>query len=219
MSQESKTEEIIRMKALNHGLRFYSVYMGTSMNPVLREPELMEVIKVPANKLRKGDVILFRSPEKAINVVHRVIAINEDIFRTQGDNSLVPDSYTVDSHMILGRVVAAYRGQRRRVICGGLAGQFISMLCRIRKKILIRAGSELSLVYNSASKFVSPVIFSFLPKTWLPRVVSYPPHVACRYQLFIGKKLIGRLDASRGEWLIIPPYKLLVDVSRLPFLE
>ena len=45
------------------GATFFAAYVGPSMNPTLREPEMMEVLPYDSRPLRVGDVAFFLPPE------------------------------------------------------------------------------------------------------------------------------------------------------------
>ena len=80
-----------------------TAYTGPSMNPTLREPELMEVVPYGKRAVRCGDVILFRSPGGGQSVVHRVTRVTPDGIRTRGDNNRSEDAYSLQPAHIIGR--------------------------------------------------------------------------------------------------------------------
>ena len=45
------------------GAMFFAAYVGPSMNPTLREPEIMEIMPYDNRPLRVGDVAFFLPPE------------------------------------------------------------------------------------------------------------------------------------------------------------
>ena len=195
---------------------FCVVYSGRSMNPTLTEPELMEVVSVSADEIRTGDVILFCRPGDKNNTVHRVVDVAGRAFRTRGDNNCHADTFPVTANAIIGLVVASWRGSRRRAIYGGIRGTAISWLLLGRLYALTIGGRLLPDAYRFISRICSPLAQRILPSQLRPRIVGYPEHALCRYQLFIGKKLIGRCHAKTGEWEIRRPYRLIVDIKKLP---
>lgn len=69
---------------LNEGRMVSIVMRGTSMQPILREPD--KVTLEPAKgRAEVGDVVLFRYGK--VHLLHRIIAINGDNVTMQGDNS------------------------------------------------------------------------------------------------------------------------------------
>lgn len=57
------------------GAKFFAAYVGPSMNPTLREPEIMEIMPYKNRPLRVGDVAFFLPPESVQPVVHRIIRL------------------------------------------------------------------------------------------------------------------------------------------------
>ena len=70
---------------------------GTSMEPMLRQNRDLVVIRVPASRLHKFDVALYKRGESF--VLHRVIGVGSDHYRIRGDNTFmlehVPDSAVI----------------------------------------------------------------------------------------------------------------------------
>ena len=70
---------------------------GVSMEPMLRQDRDLVVIQVPASRLHKYDVALYRRGKAY--VLHRVIGVEADHYRIRGDNTysveLVPDSAVI----------------------------------------------------------------------------------------------------------------------------
>jgi len=97
----------------------YIVYTGPSMNPVLREPDLLEVKPYDGRQINRGDVIYFLSPINKRGVVHRVIRISPEGIETRGDNNGQADPYLLKPGEVIGQVVRAQRGSHRRRIYGG----------------------------------------------------------------------------------------------------
>ena len=114
-------------KNKNHsGTIFFIVYIGSSMNPTLRESELMEIVPYDNRPLRVGDVVLFLLSTDDQFVVHRIIRISPAGISTRGDNNTKEDAFLLQPSDIKGQAVAVWRGQKRREIAGGLQGQWIS---------------------------------------------------------------------------------------------
>lgn len=192
------------------------VYSGWSMNPTLMEPALIEVIGIPTGEIRKGDVIAFHHPEDTTDVVHRVVDITNEGFRTRGDNNRTIDAYRVAADHIIGLAVAAWNGNRRRIIHGANRGRIISWLLLGRIYVFMMAGRLMAGSYRCICRISSPLAQRLLPRRFRPHVIAYPKHVLWRYQLFIGQKLIGRYHAETGKWEIRRLYRLVVDVRKLP---
>ena len=77
----------------------YLVYKtrGVSMEPMLRQKRDLVVIRVPASRLKKYDVALYRRGDAY--VLHRVIAVKDDHYLIRGDNTYalehVPDAAVI----------------------------------------------------------------------------------------------------------------------------
>lgn len=197
-------------------LKSWVAYKGRSMNPTLMEPELMEVVSVLSNDIRKGDVILFHRPDDTVNTVHRVVSVSSGVFRTRGDNSRYADTFPVTADEIIGLVVASWRGSSRRIVHGGNRGSVISLLLLCRIYVLMICGRLFRGSYRFMSRICSPLAQRIFPELLRHRILRYPEHGNWRYQLFIGKKLVGRCDATTGEWEIRRPFRLLIDIRKLP---
>lgn len=193
------------------------VYKGPSMNPTLMEPELMEVCPVLADKIRTGDVIFFQHPQNRTKyLVHRVVAASNGVFRTRGDNNRHTDTFSVTADQIIGVVIASWRGERRRIINGGGAGRLTSWVLVGRIYAFLIGRRLLVKPYHLLSRICSPLAQRMLRDKLQPRIIHYPAQAHWRCQLFIGNKLIGGFNAETGKWEIRRPYRLFVDIRKLP---
>src|SRR5512143_1944898 len=96
----------------------FAAYTGRSMNPTLVEPELLEVVPCSDTPVRPGDVILFTHTGTKAQIVHRVARVTSAGLVTRGDSSAQDDADLCQRAEVRGRVVAAWRGQRRRAVPG-----------------------------------------------------------------------------------------------------
>lgn len=88
------------------------VIVSPSMVPTIKVQDAVVVKNVPAEKLRKGDIITFISTDSryaGLTVTHRIIDIEKSddgkfLFRTKGDNNNTPDDALVTEDNIDGRV-------------------------------------------------------------------------------------------------------------------
>ncbi|MEM3346409.1 MAG: signal peptidase I, partial [Desulfurococcaceae archaeon] len=73
-----------------------AVVKGESMFPLLREGDLVIIVRVKPEDIGVGDIIVFRTPNGRL-VVHRVIDVVEvdgrKYYVTMGDNNRVRDVY------------------------------------------------------------------------------------------------------------------------------
>lgn len=78
---------------------------GTSMEPMLRQHRDLVVIRVPASRLKKYDVALYRRGRDC--VAHRVIRVMPDHYLIRGDNTYKTE--TVPDSDVLGMLTAFQR--------------------------------------------------------------------------------------------------------------
>jgi len=176
------------------------------MNPTLREPEIMEVDPYKSAPMRVGDVVFFLPPGSDQPVVHRIIRLTPAGISTLGDNNTRDDSYLLPPESIKGRVVAAWRGQKRRKIAGGFPGRLASRW-RSWRRVLDRSVSPLlHPFYRALSR--RGLFARMLPMRLRPRVVAFHARGRDQVQLLLGKRIIGRYDDKRRQWQIQRPYQL-----------
>jgi hypothetical protein len=196
------------------GAMFFAAYVGPSMNPTLREPEIMEILPYDKRPLRVGDVAFFLSPEADQPVVHRVVRVTPAGISTLGDNNTREDLTVLRPKCIQGRVVAAWRGQKRRKIAGGYLGWLISRWLRWRRVLDRYVSPLLSPLYGALSR--RGLIARMLPDPFRPRVVVFRTEGRDQVRLLMGRRIIGSYDDDRHQWQIRRPFRLLVDGRALP---
>jgi signal peptidase I len=122
-------------------VRFHAT--GMSMIPAIREGEAITVVAAPPTKIRRRDVILYRSKRGVI--AHRVVRVRRDgegcVFITRGDASVTSDE-PVDASAVLGRVVAVERGGRtvhltgrQTRLVGAVLGRAVYLARRLRARL------------------------------------------------------------------------------------
>ena len=196
------------------GALFFAAYIGPSMNPTLREPEIMEIMLYDSRPLRVGDVAFFVSPEGDQPVVHRIVRVTPAGISTIGDNNTQEDTFLLQPESIEGRVVATRRGQKRRKIAGGLQGRLTSRWLRWRRLLDRGVSPLLHPLYQALSH--RGLIARLLPAPFRPRVVVFHAQGRDRFQLLLGRRIIGRYDDYRHRWQIQRPFHLFVDRRALP---
>ena len=79
-----------------------------SMRPTMDAGDVVIIVKVPADKVKPGDIIQFRREEK-ITMMHRVVEIRETegakLFITKGDANDEPDADPVIAENVVGKLV------------------------------------------------------------------------------------------------------------------
>ena len=196
------------------GTVFFASYVGPSMNPTLREPEIMEIMPYDSTPLRVGDVVFFLPADADHLVVHRIIRMTPAGISTLGDNNTQEDILLLQPKSIRGQVVAAWRGQKRRKIAGGYQGRLTGRWLHWRRTL----DHGLSLLLHPLYKVLSlrGLIAWVLPASFRPRVVVFHALGRDQFQLLLGKWIIGRYDEQRQQWQIRRPFRLFVDERALP---
>jgi hypothetical protein len=193
---------------------FFAAYVGPSMNPTLREPEMMEILPYDGRPLRIGDVAFFLPPENDQPVVHRIVRVTPAGISTLGDNNTQEDTFLLQPKSIKGQVVAAWRGQKRRKIAGGLQGRLTSRWLRWRRALDRGVSPLLHPLYQALSRW--GLIAWLVPAPFRPRVVVFHARGRDQFQLLLGRRIIGRYDDQRHQWQIQRPFQLFVDGRELP---
>ena len=192
----------------------FAAYVGPSMNPTLREPEIMEIKPYDGRPVRVGDVAFFLPPEAGRPIVHRIVRVTPAGISTLGDNNTHEDPLLLHPNNIKGRVVGAWRGQKRRKIAGGTQGRLTSRWLRCRRILGRGVSPLLRPLYHALSS--GGLIARVLPASWRPRVVVFHIRGRDQFQLLLGRRIIGRYDDQRQQWLIRRPFQLFVDGKALP---
>jgi len=189
-------------------------HIGPSMNPTLKSGDLLQVIPYDGKKVRRGDVIVFHSPENSRKITHRVISIDSKGIKTKGDNNKRIDPWVLSHDNIIGRVIYVQRGRGcRRVYWGPIGQLFVAIVKAIR------------LIDSVISYLLRPVYQQLaragIFRRWLHglldiRVISFNRQEGTELQLLMGQQVIGRLPPGRSRWQIRRPFRLFVDEESLP---
>jgi SynChlorMet cassette protein ScmC len=196
------------------GTIFFAAYAGSSMNPTLREPEIIEVMPYDNHPSRVGDVIFFLPAEAAWPIVHRIVRVTRTGISTLGDNNTQEDTFLLQPRDIKGQVVAAWRGNKRRKIAGGIKGRLTGRWLHWRRIARYELSALLHPLYQTLSHW--GLIARVLPVPFRPRVVVFHTRGLDQFQLFLGHRIIGQFDDQKQQWQIQRPYQLLVDGRKLP---
>jgi SynChlorMet cassette protein ScmC len=204
------------VKSPQNDALLYVAYTGPSMNPTLREPDLLEVAPYDGRQVRAGDVIYFAPPEGGREIVHRAVRVTPDGIRTRGDNSPTDDPYHLQTANIIGQVVTAQRGSRQRRIAGGRRGILLGYAARARC-VANRGISRL--LHGAYHTLASSGLFRhLLPQRVRPRLLVFQSKKERTIKLVMGRREVGRCDSLRRRWTIQRPFRLFVDETRLPVI-
>ena len=189
-------------------------YIGPSMNPTLKPGDRLHIISYGEQRIRRGDVIVFIPPGGDSKIVHRVSSVNSAGIRTRGDNCYHEDDWVLRQDNILGRVVAAQRGNRRRRIFGGLLGRLFALTVRVIHAMDSRVSYLLHPVYDQLAR--ADIFTRLVPAQIRSRVISFNRDAGTELQLVMGQRVIGRWLPGRSRWNICRPFRLFVDEAALP---
>jgi signal peptidase I len=179
---------------------------GPSMKPTLRPGDKIETGKTAFDELKRGDIIIYNSPDNIrLNVIHRIIGRDSDGFITRGDNNSKTDPYRVRPEHRPLKVVAIERGARRREI--DKHGMLVHRLRMLQKKWKIFRRKYLYPVYV----FVADSgIFYPLGKIFKTEVRKFKRPKGIELQLFLGKHRVGVLHPCKGKWSIRFPWRMFI---------
>ncbi len=207
--EDSRDRDPVSVESLMTPDSLRLVCTGLSMNPTLQEPDLLEVKPYGAGRVRPGDVVCFKSPERGKTVVHRVIAAGPGGIRTRGDNNPKDDPGVLQAGDIIGRVKAAQRGGQRRVVHGGWRGPMVLRCARLGRGIRRYAGPLPHTLYD----FVAGLgpLDRLLPASLRPRLVRFDARSRVFLKLLSGRQAVGYYDYRLKRWQIQQPFRLFVD--------
>ena len=196
------------------GAVHFCAHIGSSMHPTLNELDLLEIMPYGKKTLRAGDVILFLPPEENQPIIHRVERVTKEGIRTHGDNNIENDPWLLQHEDVLGRVVAAWRGQKQRNIPGGNSGRLMSLSVRWILALDRGISRLLHPIYHSLAR--TGVVHCMLPSRLRPRVVVYRAGSQTQLRLLLGRHVVGQFDNRQHQWHIRRPFRLFVDEAALP---
>jgi signal peptidase I len=196
------------------GVPLFFAHRGSSMNPTLHESDLLEIVPYGGGAAQVGDVIAVAPPDADHLVVHRVVRVMPEGVCTRGDNSAGEDDWCLGPERVIGRVVAAWRGQRRRRISGGWTGRLWVYALRGRRILGRVASLLLRPVYHWLAH--TGIVRRLVPASLRPRVVVFGADARARLRLLLGRRIVGEYVPGWRKWRFRRPFRLLVDEAALP---
>jgi len=196
------------------GVPLFFAHRGSSMNPTLHESDLLEIVPYGDRVAKMGDVIAVAPPGGDYLVVHRVVRVTSEGVCTRGDNNAREDSWCLGSERVVGRVVAAWRGRRRRRILGGRAGRLWGCGGRGRRVLGRVVLGLLHPIYHGLAR--SGIVRRLAPASLKPRVVLFGTGERARLRLLLGRRIVGEYVPRWRKWHFWRPFRLLVDEADLP---
>ena len=193
------------------------VYTGPSMNPTLRQPDLLTVVPCGDVPVRTGDVIYFRSPTEGHDIVHRVVEVEPAGLRTRGDNNPGHDPYLLQPQDVRGRVVSARDARGERPIAGGWRGRLTRRVVALHRWSFRLAYRALHSLYRALADL--GWMRRLLPHRFRPRAFAFRTRHRVWVRWMIGQREVGSYDPIRRRWQIRLPFRLFVDPANLVQLE
>lgn len=191
---------------------FFIANKNDTMVPALRYGDVARMEPCEVSSLRVGDVICFyRAIDHAW--ISRVVAIGPEGIRARGDNDTLGFYRVIHPEDLIGRVIRAYRGSRIIPMRNGLPGRLTGLGCLAFRTLAPALYPLLGPVYRGLSR--KGVLRRWIPRELAPRVVGFERKKGVEYQLFTGRRVVGR-RLPDGKWLIQPPFRLFVEESALP---
>jgi signal peptidase I len=189
-------------------------YTGGSMNPILRDGDGLIVKPYGFGKRRVGDVVVFHHPEDDQIVIHRIVSVGKDTICTRGDHNTQLDPWILEPGEIIGKVVSAWRGNRKVRVINGLAGHIHTLAFRTCIKMDKLVSSFLHPSYRWLSR--KRLVRRLMGGNSRIRILSLQRPHGVEYQLLFRNRPIGRRRPGSSTWEIKRPYRLLIDDSTLP---
>lgn len=186
------------------------VFSGNSMHPTLREPDYLEVVPYGTAKPRRGDVICFQSPGKAIMVVHRVMKVKPAGVITRGDNNPADDPGLLPFPEIKGRVSKTQGRKKRRRVQGGVRGMIDYYYARAYRKTRILAGAIYRIFLPA--QFFNGRLHWLAPKNMRFQIVFFGKQPQGQLKILLEEKPVGYY---RGSWHIAYPWRLWVNPEQI----
>lgn len=193
------------------------LYFGSSMYPTLHDFDIIQFSAYGKDDVRVGDIVVFPSPNHSeIKIIHRVISVERSSIRTKGDNCPIPDSWTLSRSDILGYGVKIWRDGNEHTISSIVPREIWYRYVRILNKIRYYSMHFLTAPYNKISE--SRIVSRFTTHLFTQSMVQFQGTFGRELQLHLGRMTIGRLREGEAAWKIRPPFKILVDETKLPTL-
>jgi hypothetical protein len=194
----------------------FVVLRGVSMQPTLKEPDLLEIRPYGGRSVQRGDIVCYSLDGVQPVVVHRVVSITPAGIRTCGDNNPQEDVVLLQAADILGQVVAVWRRQRRRRVSAAWQWRVARWEARFVRLVNRWSTALLADAYRAIGQ--SGVLRRLTPVRLRPRVVCFRCQNQTFIKLMMGKCMIGQYHIRENRWHIRRPFRLLVDESVLPQL-
>lgn len=192
---------------------------GLSMYPTIQPGDWVAYQPIIPDRIQPGNIVLIADKNNAGQfIVHRIMACQQGKIYTQGDGNLQRDPWALMPSDIHG---AALYLQRHHKIYGLTQGAWGLWQARILirynrgKQRLRHYGAGYYHRVASATTYC----FSRLGVQWQCRVLPVQRQTGVELQLWLNQRWIGRLPPQATDWIIKPPYRLLISKQTLAHLK
>ncbi|MCU0610174.1 MAG: hypothetical protein MUE60_00105 [Candidatus Eisenbacteria bacterium] len=194
-------------------------YYKRSMTPTFAPGDVLTIVPYAQRSVRRGDVIVFSSPQGGDLISHRVIEVSNEGIVTCGDSIMSGvDPWMLRPEDIVGCVTAVERKGRERQVWGGSVGLAYhrirrrhARLDRVRRRIMYGLIRAIDL-----GRWLSGVrLWALLPARSRPRVLAVRRPRGQELLLLMGRGIIGRHVPGGHLWSIRYVYLPFVDKAFL----
>ena len=184
------------------------------MYPTLRSGDGLRVDKkFVFSRLRVGDIIVFKHPDKDFNIVHRVLKKNTlGYYITRGDNNTKYDPYTVTDELFVGRVYAFKRENKVVKVYGGLLGLLHHKLMIVRMHTYPPVKKLLKYIYKSTAAL--GLLYWVNGTIIKPEVIYLEKNGIKQPNLIWKGKTIAYKSLKSGKWVIRFPYRYFISIPK-----
>jgi hypothetical protein len=184
------------------------------MKPTFRDGDGLTVEPYGCRKRRVGDIVVFKNPENDKKIIHRIVSIRKRGIRTRGDHNAQLDPWVLGPGEIIGKVVFAWRGNRRIRVWNGLAGHIQALAFRT----CVKMDDWVSCLLHPCYRWLSGkgLVRRLMGGNSRIRILPIQRPDGVEYQLLFKNRQIGRRRPGSSTWEIKRPYRLLIDESTLP---
>jgi len=194
-------------------------YYRMSMTPTFTPGDMLTIRPYGNRRIRRGDVVVFPSPETGDLITHRVVEVSDDGVVTRGDNvQSQVDPWMLRPGDIVGCVTTAERAGKERQVWGGAVGIAYHGIHRRR----VRLGRAWRRLFYAAIRTVnlgrwlsSLHLWTIVSPSLRPRVLAVRRPRGTELLLLMGSSIIGRHVPGGHLWSIRYLYLPFVDKAFL----
>jgi len=185
-------------------------YHGRSMWPCFQEGDLLACQPVAPAQVRVGDCIAYRSRDGQ-QVVHRVVARQKG-WRTRGDALPACDENVVAADQLLGRVIHRHRFGQVSSVAGGIPGRIAGRFYHYAGRIDPSRPSRGGRLARGLRALAAPLLRSCRRHGSAQRLMRGEQEDLWLWKC--GKVYVGQKHPQSGEWRLVWPWCLVVDLNR-----